>query len=395
MPPPSRRFVSPLVVLLGIASLASYRLTGSLVPTWHHHHDHHHHGHAEPDAPYGRFPKSGDPLRLLPCTNTTIPPALDDKDHEQSWAGLFDADPGHWSWGNKTSLSERSSDDPYAGRGIYLCGYIDVPLDYLNASDTRITRLAVTKYQVSGLARVDGSSILGAGTKSERTLVLEPGGPGGSGTSMAWRSSEDLTKRFTNGTFDTLGWDPRGVNTSQPAISCFPYDADRDRWSTLTGLYREESADPDTLLRWADAMNNATLHACWEKHGDLGRFMTTALVARDLEEIRKALDEAELTGYLVSYGTGIGQTYANMFPDSVGRLVLDGTEYVRDHRLLGGFVSDLSSVLPCHAANTNSALRAGPLLIMRQMLGMMAFLESASVQDQIIVRWQSNMAGNQ
>jgi len=56
-----------------------------------------------------------------------------------------------------------------------------------------------------------------------------------------------------------------------------------------------------------------------------------------MEEIRKALGEEELTGYLVSYGTGIGQTYANMFPDSVGRVILDGTEYVRDHRLLGGF----------------------------------------------------------
>lgn len=396
VPPPSRRFYAPFVVLLGIASLASYHLTGSLIPTWHHSYGghHHHHDDVEPDTPYGRFPKPGDSLRLLPCTNTTVPPALDDKDHEQSWAELFDADPAHWSWGNKTTLSE-FSDDPYAGRGIYLCGYIDVPLDYRNASDTRITRLAVTKYQVSGLARVDGSSIRGAGIKSERTLVLEPGGPGGSGTSMAWRSSEDVTKRFTNGTFDTLGWDPRGVNTSQPAISCFPYDADRDRWSTLTGLYREESADPDTLLRWADAMNNATLHACWKKYGDLGRFMTTALVARDLEEIRKALNEPELTGYLVSYGTGIGQTYANMFPDSVGRIILDGTEYVRDHRLLGGFVSVLGSGLPCHELFADCYPRAGPLLIMRQMLGTMASSENASVQGQIIVRWRSHMVESQ
>lgn len=168
---------------------------------------------------------------------------------------------------------------------------------------------------------------------------MEPGGPGGSGISMTWSSSEELTERFTKSTHDTLGWDPRGVNASQPAISCFPYDADRDRWSMLTGLALEESTDPDTLLRWADAMNNATFRACRERHGDLGRFMTTALVARDLEEIRKALGEPELTGYLVSYGTGIGQTYVNMFPKGAGRIILDGTEYVRDHRLLGGFVS--------------------------------------------------------
>lgn len=84
-------------------------------------------------------------------------------------------------------------------------------------------------------------------------------------------------------------------------------------------------------------MNNATFAACKEIHGDLPRFVGTAFVARDLERIRIALEEPELTGYLVSYGTGIGQTYASMFPNSVGRVILDGTEYVRDHRLLGGF----------------------------------------------------------
>lgn len=342
-----------IVGLVSFASLTSYHLTGSLVPfglhAWsidrnHHHHGHHghnghhHHHHHEPHSTFGAFPKADDPFSFLPCTNTTIPPSLDDHDHEASWAKLFDSDPSQWSWGNKTTTAS-SDDDVYAGRGIYLCGYIDVPMDYHNSSDTRINRLALTKFQVSGLARADGSSPAGAGTKSERTLVIEPGGPGGSGTSMAWRSSEFLTQRLTEGAYDTLGWDPRGVNTSQPAISCFPYDADRDRWHMLTGLYREESADPETLLRWADAMHNATLHACWKRHGDLGRFMTTALVARDLEEIRKGLGEDELTGYFVSYGTGIGQTWANMFPDSVGRLIMDGTEYVRDHRLLGGFVS--------------------------------------------------------
>lgn len=322
------------MLLLGIVGLASlYHLTTRGWPQFRHHCSHHHHGLG---SPYGSFPQPNDAFRFLPCTNTTRPPALDDEDHEVSWAKLFDPDPDHWAWGNKTA---DASEDPYAGRGIFLCGYIDVPLDYKNESDTRITRLAVTKFQVSGLARADGSSPPGAGAKSERTLVLEPGGPGGSGTRMAWTSGELLTERFTFSQFDALGWDPRGVNASQPAISCYPYDADRDRWSALAGQYREQHSDPETQLRLMDALNNATFHACWKRHGDLGRFMTTTLVARDLEEIRKGLGEDELTGYLVSYGTGIGQTYANMFPDSVGRIILDGTEYVRDHRELGGFVS--------------------------------------------------------
>jgi pimeloyl-ACP methyl ester carboxylesterase len=157
------------------------------------------------------------------------------------------------------------------------------------------------------------------------------------GTSYAWRAAEDVTKRLSGGKFDVLGWDPRGVNASLPAVSCFPFDADRDRWSLLAEQAREVSPSPMAQLEFVDALWDSTYRSCWERQGDLGRFLTTASVARDLEEIRKTLGEDDLTGYLVSYGTGIGQTYANMFPDSVGRMILDGTEYVRDHRLLGGF----------------------------------------------------------
>jgi pimeloyl-ACP methyl ester carboxylesterase len=146
-----------------------------------------------------------------------------------------------------------------------------------------------------------------------------------------------VTKRLSDGKFDVLGWDPRGVNASLPAVSCFPYNADRDRWSLLAAQFREVSPLPVAQLEFADALFESMFHSCWKRQGDLPRFLTTAFVARDLEEIRKAIGETELTGYLVSYGTGIGQTYANMFPDSVGRMILDGTEYVRDHRLLGGF----------------------------------------------------------
>ncbi|KAI1111617.1 TAP-like protein-domain-containing protein [Nemania sp. NC0429] len=84
-------------------------------------------------------------------------------------------------------------------------------------------------------------------------------------------------------------------------------------------------------------MNNATLYACRQQLGDFGRFVGTASVARDLDEIRRALGEEQLTAYFVSYGTGIGQIYANMFPDKVGRIILDGPQYVKDHRLVGGW----------------------------------------------------------
>lgn len=286
-------------------------------------------------SPYGPFPVENDPFQFIPCTNKSLPPALDDPDHQQSWAALYDPNPDNWSWGESSS---NSTDDPLAGRGIYMCGYLDVPLDYLNETESRIVRLAVTKYQVSGLTRLDSANTpTRRSHKTERTIIIEPGGPGGSGTSYVWRAAEDVTKRFSDGQFDVLGWDPRGVNISLPAASCFPHDSLRDRWSMFTGQYREVVSDPMHQLEIADAMSDAVFHACRQRFGDFGRFISTASVARDVDEIRKALGEDEVTGYFVSYGTGIGQTYANMFPHSVGRLILDGTEYVRDHRLLGGF----------------------------------------------------------
>ncbi|KAK0724720.1 hypothetical protein B0H67DRAFT_482850 [Lasiosphaeris hirsuta] len=295
-------------------------------------------------SPYGQFPQPNDAFRFLPCTDKTVPPVLNDTSAAASWAALFDPNPANWSWGapvgNSSGNATTGTGDPYSGRGIFLCGYLEVPLDYLNKSDSRITRLAVTKYQVSGLARVDGAAPANstAGKKSERTIIIEPGGPGGSGTSYAWGSAARMSTRFSDGKFDVLGWDPRGVNASRPAVECFPHDADRDRWYLLTSQHRAVvAANPRAQLEIVDAMNEAMFRACWERHGDLGRFLTTASVARDLDEIRKALGEDEVTGYLVSYGTGIGQTYAGMFPDRVGRMVLDGTEYVRDHRERGGF----------------------------------------------------------
>ncbi|KAK4201741.1 putative hydrolase [Triangularia verruculosa] len=291
-------------------------------------------------SPYGKFPKPNDPFQFQPCTVKTTPPALDDVEFRNTWAALFDPDPTHWNWGLKAQHDGNAQeDDPYAGRGIFMCGFLDVPLDYTNKSDSRIARLAVTKFQVSGLARVGATGTVAhdwAGQKSERTIIIEPGGPGGSGTSYAWRG-ENITQRLSNGKFDVLGWDPRGVNISLPAVSCFPHDADRDHWELLVSKHRAVSASHRNQVELADAMNAAVMRACWERHGDLGRFLSTAFVARDLEQIRVALGEDEVTGNFVSYGTGIAQTYVSMFPGRSGRMILDGTEYVRDHRLRGGF----------------------------------------------------------
>lgn len=287
--------------------------------------------------PFGQFPLPSDPFRFVPCTNKSLPPPINDPNPRTTWAAQFDPDPGHWSWGHAST--DNTNDDPYFGRGVYLCGYLDVPMDYSNEQDSRIVRLAVTKYQVSGLARLDkhGSRLsASAGRKSERTIVIQPGGPGGSGTMYVWEAAESVSNRFSDGEYDVLGWDPRGVNISLPSVSCFPDDIHRDHWTILQDQYREMLPVPSAHIRTVNALNNATLFNCNVLFGDLGRFLSTTTVARDLEEIRGALNET-LTGYFVSYGTGIAQTYFNMFSNNVGRLILDGTEYVPDHRVIGGW----------------------------------------------------------
>ncbi|KAK0707741.1 Alpha/Beta hydrolase protein [Lasiosphaeris hirsuta] len=304
-------------------------------------------------SPYGRFPLPNDPFQFVPCTTAYSLPPLDDSDARRTWSALFDPNPDHWRWGAAPSNPEPNllrydgdhDGDRYAGRGIHLCGYLDLPLDYLSNSDSRIVRLAVAKFQVSGLSLIDSPRLphstphqqsIQAGAKSERTIVVEPGGPGASGIYHVWTAAENITERFSQGQFDVLGWDPRGVEFSLPSAACFPHNVDRDRWSLLTGLSREDSKQP-RQLDVVDAMNNATFYACQKRLGDFGRFVSTASVARDLEEIRKALMEEDLTAYFISYGTGIAQTYVNTFPDRVGRVILDGCQYIKDQRQLAGF----------------------------------------------------------
>lgn len=265
---------------------------------------HHHQG-------WGSFPRKDDPFHFLPCSHNTLPPRLDDPDPLASWEQLHQPDSTQWLRGT------------IQDKGLYLCGWLDVPLDYTNTTDQRVARLAVTRFQLEPLP-------------SKRTLVVQPGGPGESGTQLVLTAGETLSKEGSNATFDVLGWDPRGVPATQPSISCFPHDASRDRWKLVTNpSYKEGNARHAMLV--ADAMNEAVFKACEAKYGDIAGMLSTASNVRDLEQIRRAMDEDQLNGYFVSYGTVIGQVYVNMFPYRAGRLVLDGVVYERNFRRLAGF----------------------------------------------------------
>ncbi|PWN44013.1 hypothetical protein IE81DRAFT_321666 [Ceraceosorus guamensis] len=267
-------------------------------------------------------------------------------------AGRFDrtAPPTlHWA----SCPGDRGKDERWK------CGHIDVPLDHLDEQDDRVVRLATVKYSPN------------PNRKSERTVVVNPGGPGGSGTSYAFRAGVTISANYTP-SYDVLGFDPRGVNLSTPAASCYNHSAIRDRSFYLKNVFYESAvgrrhaaehvqqhplpphhlAPPPThgeedgvaveeaaarALRLASAADSAEWSACRDTLKDLPRFFTTAATARDVDLIRQALGEDALTAYMVSYGTGLGQTYSQLFPQRVGRMILDGLEFVIDHRERVGF----------------------------------------------------------
>ncbi|MCW4458568.1 alpha/beta hydrolase [Microbacterium sp. MPKO10] len=152
------------------------------------------------------------------------------------------------------------------------------------------------------------------------SLLVNPGGPGGSGfdfvkDSLDYAVDADLKKNF-----DIVGFDPRGVGRST-AVSCYePEQMDE----YLYGLPENSDVGSDA---WIDEMTTSATEfgeACLDNTGPLLEFITTVQAAKDLDLLRAVLGDDELYYLGYSYGTFLGATYAELFPDKVGRLVLDG-----------------------------------------------------------------------
>jgi pimeloyl-ACP methyl ester carboxylesterase len=181
------------------------------------------------------------------------------------------------------------------------CATLAVPLDYQHPDGETID-LAVLKVPAQDQDERIGS------------MVVDPGGPGASATdyaaSDAW--GDALTEHF-----DIVGMDPRGVGKSDP-VDCL---SDQDLDAYLAG-----DPDPDTPEEEVafQAAQEAFGAGCEAKSGHRAAHVSTIEAARDMDVLRSALGETELTYFGASYGTELGATYAEFFPDRVGRLVLDG-----------------------------------------------------------------------
>ena len=194
----------------------------------------------------------------------------------------------------------------------YDCATVRVPLDYDRPAAGSI-RLALNRIPATHPEGRIGS------------VFVNPGGPGGSGVDLVFSRFGAYLHTRLEGRFDVVGFDPRGVGASDP-LHCF--DSRQDLFALLFG----QPVFP--YLAWqyrpfyeAFAGLNRECHDDGER---VVEHMSTADVARDLDRLRIAVGDPALTYLGFSYGSYLGTTYANLFPDKIRAMVIDG---VLDPRL--------------------------------------------------------------
>ncbi|MTA24974.1 MAG: alpha/beta fold hydrolase, partial [Actinobacteria bacterium] len=187
--------------------------------------------------------------------------------------------------------------------GDFQCSTFKVPVDYENIDNKTFT-LSVLRHRA-----VDQENRLGA-------ILVNPGGPGGSATDYAYNADLIVSKAIYE-RFDIVGFDPRGVNTSEP-IRCLT-NSEEDKY-----LETDVSADESKQIAEIVAISKEFAGKCAKVAGKKLGHYSTFEAAKDMEILRNLLNEKRLNYLGKSYGTYLGTLYAALYPKSVGRMVLDG-----------------------------------------------------------------------
>jgi len=189
------------------------------------------------------------------------------------------------------------------------CATLQVPLDYARPEAATI-EIALARVPAVPTVRRLG------------TLMFMPGGPGGSGVQLM-KGLAQVEDPGVLGGFDAVGFDPRGVGDSEP-ISCLP-DGRLD-------VYHAADITPDSRFeagRLVDLYQEFA-EGCARRNPQLLGHVDTVSVARDMDRIRVALGERRLNFLGFSYGSHLGTTYAELFPDRIRTMAIDG---ILDHSL--------------------------------------------------------------
>ena len=192
------------------------------------------------------------------------------------------------------------------GEAQTFCASIEVPVNWSEPAGEKL-KLAVA-YRKADIAEPLGS------------IIFNPGGPGSSGVDWITDSISQLGTEDLRSNFNLVGFDPRGVGQSEPKIKCL------DSKGTDYFLYGDSGlalGSKEDIFETRQRVKKFT-EACLENTGENLGFVDTVSTAKDLDVIRAVFGDAQINYLGFSYGTLIGSTYAELFTERVGRMVLDG-----------------------------------------------------------------------
>jgi pimeloyl-ACP methyl ester carboxylesterase len=187
-----------------------------------------------------------------------------------------------------------------------LCAKIQVPADWSEPGGDRL-KLALA------YRKANNASPLGS-------VIFNPGGPGSSGVDWIKKSATQIGTANLRANFNMVGFDPRGVGSSEPKIICL------DAKNTDEFLYSDAEFGIGTVqdVSQTRASVKEFTDACLKNTGPNLQFVDTVSAAKDLDVIRAVFGEAKIKYLGFSYGTFLGTMYAQLFPERVGAMVLDG-----------------------------------------------------------------------
>jgi pimeloyl-ACP methyl ester carboxylesterase len=210
------------------------------------------------------------------------------------------------AFGPCKSYAMTSADADTFANDNFKCARLEVPLDY-KKPDGRTAQVALLRVPAKG----DSAQRVGS-------LLLNPGGPGFSGMSHAPLVAAKLGEHPITRQFDLIGFDPRGVGASTPALDCFTNaEREADQLANSINSGGKDYNDDETRQLYQN---------CAERSGggDVLAHVGTRDVVRDMDVLRAVLGDAKLSFLGESYGTRLGPIYAETFPQNVRAMVLDG-----------------------------------------------------------------------